>query len=682
MSTSLNFNRLKYFRNHNTILNKTRPIYCRSFSQHHLKYPLINRSTCSLINYITLLSLRKDISHSSLSITVKYARNSESVRYLSNTIQSFKNNKEQGLNQNRTNLTSLSNSPLDRDEDQIKQHSSFHLVSQRNDKTKNSSSLSTDRLVSKGSTHLLARKAFKMTEGDWKRIWAQKFKKYILLGQYSPDSPDKLLFSYLNAKKQTLKSKYTFNEFVSRSHIISYHFNKNINKIDLNTLYKILQSFFKKIHTLISYPALEISPDKIKIRLFYYVLPSLTKKRFHQILHRYIRSDEKLYKELILRKKFQSIMHKFKLTLFIAKWKEENLFINVPRPISFFKGLSVLSTPSEISLENLNKGPIYLNVRRGRDLYSASSVASGPEGRAVSELPGLGEREERNTTVRSQPISLDLIQSDVSGTSVYSLNLNLKQISQRYAELNRGFNLTQSRHEDLDNVTSGGDVELKRVVDGLVHMDKALLLKSTTDQCKLSSLSMRQPCENESNHRKTQLSLFNSEEERLSIDSLQIKTLKAREVSSIVSLNKEKFKYFLFILEKWFKKTVILELVRLKYPYHESNILAQVLALSSKMKNFREIMIKILFTIPITNPKNRVIKQTFSTIPSYLSGLKVTLAGRLKTQRIVPRFTVQSFQVGSLARGKIQFRDSSRITLKNKRGAFSFTVSTSHIFDE
>jgi hypothetical protein len=64
---------------------------------------------------------------------------------------------------------------------------------------------------------------------------------------------------------------------------------------------------------------------------------------------------------------------------------------------------------------------------------------------------------------------------------------------------------------------------------------------------------------------------------------------------------------------------------------------------------------------------------------SYLSGMNIKLAGRLMTQSIRPRFTVQSKQEGSLARVKVHYTEKSRFTGKNKRGAFSFTVSISHV---
>ena len=68
--------------------------------------------------------------------------------------------------------------------------------------------------------------------------------------------------------------------------------------------------------------------------------------------------------------------------------------------------------------------------------------------------------------------------------------------------------------------------------------------------------------------------------------------------------------------------------------------------------------------------------------PSYLSGMNVKLAGRLMTQSMRPRFTVQSFQEGSLARVKVHFIEKSRFTGKNKRGAFSFTITLSHVFNK
>jgi hypothetical protein len=66
---------------------------------------------------------------------------------------------------------------------------------------------------------------------------------------------------------------------------------------------------------------------------------------------------------------------------------------------------------------------------------------------------------------------------------------------------------------------------------------------------------------------------------------------------------------------------------------------------------------------------------------SYLSGMNIKLAGRLMTQSMRPRFTVQSKQEGSLARVKVHYIEKSRFTGKNKRGAFSFTVTISNVLN-
>jgi hypothetical protein len=49
------------------------------------------------------------------------------------------------------------------------------------------------------------------------------------------------------------------------------------------------------------------------------------------------------------------------------------------------------------------------------------------------------------------------------------------------------------------------------------------------------------------------------------------------------------------------------------------------------------------------------------------------------TQGMRARYTVQTKQSGSLARAKVEFVERSRFTGKNKRGAYSFTVTMSHV---
>lgn len=175
------------------------------------------------------------------------------------------------------------------------------------------------------------------------------------------------------------------------------------------------------------------------------------------------------------------------------------------------------------------------------------------------------------------------------------------------------------------------------------------------------------------------LNLADKEIFKNGFNSLQL--LKFNKIPTFLSLNDKITHMLVSILESVFGKVVEVDIKKLKYPYHDSNMLSQILKTSSYRTTFKNMMKRILYTATINNPTNLIRKQDFSVIPSFLSGIKVRLAGRIATQRVVPRFTVQAFQMGSLARGKINLAFTSRITQKNKRGVFSFTVTTGHFIE-
>ena len=148
--------------------------------------------------------------------------------------------------------------------------------------------------------------------------------------------------------------------------------------------------------------------------------------------------------------------------------------------------------------------------------------------------------------------------------------------------------------------------------------------------------------------------------------------------NKLLKINNEKLQSLCLILSKIYKKPVELELDRLHYPYYDSNILSNMIGLISNIVKLRFI-IKKLFTIAKIKKTHNFINK-YSIIPSYLSGFKIRVAGRLLTQRVIPRLTVKTIQRGTLARGKAQFVNSARFSNKNKRGSFSITVTTGHIF--
>jgi len=74
--------------------------------------------------------------------------------------------------------------------------------------------------------------------------------------------------------------------------------------------------------------------------------------------------------------------------------------------------------------------------------------------------------------------------------------------------------------------------------------------------------------------------------------------------------------------------------------------------LYDNMDNYKEI---------ITNPVS----------PAKTTGIRIRLAGRLKTERFKPRKTVQTVQIGSLSQNFVNF---ASFTSKNKKGAFNIKV--------
>jgi hypothetical protein len=137
----------------------------------------------------------------------------------------------------------------------------------------------------------------------------------------------------------------------------------------------------------------------------------------------------------------------------------------------------------------------------------------------------------------------------------------------------------------------------------------------------------------------------------------------------------DKFRKLCDILSHLFKKPVELDLIRLHYPYNDSNILVNLLGIMINKIKVR-IIIRKLFRKAVIKNLNKITRKTkVNVIPSFLSGLTIRIAGRLLTHRVIPRQTIKITRRGASARGKINFSDVARITKKNKRGAFSITVS-------
>ena len=148
-----------------------------------------------------------------------------------------------------------------------------------------------------------------------------------------------------------------------------------------------------------------------------------------------------------------------------------------------------------------------------------------------------------------------------------------------------------------------------------------------------------------------------------------------------LNINLEKLEGLSAKLSKFFKKPIKLDLTQIYSISNNSKILALILGkLGLKRKNsFTRIIGRFLKhqSKKIFFRKNQNQISRFSTI---LTGVNIKLGGRLMRGKIVPRRTVKNIQYGSLARSKSNYITTARLTQKNKRGSFSFTVSMGHKF--
>ena len=141
-----------------------------------------------------------------------------------------------------------------------------------------------------------------------------------------------------------------------------------------------------------------------------------------------------------------------------------------------------------------------------------------------------------------------------------------------------------------------------------------------------------------------------------------------------------KLRSLVILLSEILQTEVELDLVLLRYPYHDSHILAQLLGLNSKRYNFNNLVKKLFKKATIFNKLSEGERATVlnQSVPTQLTGIKLRIAGRITTQRIVPKATVKTAYKGSFERTKANFVESSTYTAKNKIGAYSVRVWLSH----
>jgi hypothetical protein len=183
---------------------------------------------------------------------------------------------------------------------------------------------------------------------------------------------------------------------------------------------------------------------------------------------------------------------------------------------------------------------------------------------------------------------------------------------------------------------------------------------------------------------------------------------------NLTKVYQNKFKLICAILSNKFNKPVELQLIRLHHPYHDSNILVNLLSLNikNKRKKARVAIQKIYNKNPVKFLNDPKLKKpalpslmgeslnpfslpkagantanaanagrgTGKLIPAFLSGLNIKIAGRLMGEPIIPRITTKVFSKGATATGKVNYLDVARVTKKNRKGAYTIKITSGQNF--
>lgn len=132
------------------------------------------------------------------------------------------------------------------------------------------------------------------------------------------------------------------------------------------------------------------------------------------------------------------------------------------------------------------------------------------------------------------------------------------------------------------------------------------------------------------------------------------------------------------LLFELYGRPVVLTMIRLSYPYSESNILAQFISINARKYTFKSIMASLTQSL-----QNSIDANVSSALPSDIVGIKVQICGRLNSQRSVPRQTTQTAEMGSFSKsvgrkGQSAYQEShveyGSFTSKNMKGAFTVKV--------
>ena len=154
---------------------------------------------------------------------------------------------------------------------------------------------------------------------------------------------------------------------------------------------------------------------------------------------------------------------------------------------------------------------------------------------------------------------------------------------------------------------------------------------------------------------------------------------------NLLPLEAKGYSKLILKLSRFYGKPVELRPVRIHYPYLNSYILAQYLALNIKAGNFNKISrnlfkkAKLVKNNSITSIKTNIkdlIKYSSTMLnPHYLTGIKIQISGRLSLRKAASRTRVVRKSTGSLGLNSYNtLIDANKFSFKTKNGAATVKV--------
>jgi hypothetical protein len=152
---------------------------------------------------------------------------------------------------------------------------------------------------------------------------------------------------------------------------------------------------------------------------------------------------------------------------------------------------------------------------------------------------------------------------------------------------------------------------------------------------------------------------------------------------NLLPLEAKGYSKLILKLSRFYGKPVELRPVRIHYPYLNSYILAQYIAINIRLGNFNKLM-RTLFkkaklvknnNINTTNFRDLIKYSSLINRPQFLSGLKIQISGRLSQRKAASRTRIVRKSIGTLRlSSSTSLIDASKFSFKGKNGAATVKV--------